>query len=269
VHSDRGITYAAQKPETTRLTEGAWWPQDYSGPPLLSFAAEEAAEMGLSLNDEITVNILGRDIVATIANLREVDFSSAEMGFVMTLNPSAVAGAPHSFIATVYADEASEAAILRDIANAFPNITAIRVRDAIDQVSGVLTSLAAAISYGAAATLLTGFLVLIGAAAAGEQSRTYEAAVLKTLGASRGRILTSFALRSALLGGAAAIVALAAGIAGGWAVSNYVMETEFVVIWSSALAIVIGGVLATLTASLAFAWRPLTARPAQVLRAKE
>jgi putative ABC transport system permease protein len=80
-------------------------------------------------------------------------------------------GAPHSFIATVYAEKTAEAAILRDIANAFPNITAIRVRDAIDQVSGVLNSLVAAISYGAAATLLTGFLVLIGAAAAGEQSR--------------------------------------------------------------------------------------------------
>lgn len=269
VRSDRGITYAATKPDSTKLTAGEWWPEDYTGPPLLSFATEEAAEIGLVLGDEITVNILGREITATIANLREVDFSTAEMGFVMTLNPHAVAGAPHSFIATVYAEEAAEAAILRDVANAYPNITAIRVRDAIDRVSGVLTGLAAAISYGAAATLLTGFLVLIGAAAAGEQSRTYEAALLKTLGATRRRILISFALRSAFLGAAAAIVALAAGIAGGWAVSYFVMETSFAVIWSSAIAIVIGGVLATLLASLAFAWRPLMARPAQVLRARE
>lgn len=188
---------------------------------------------------------------------------------MLTLNPAAVAAAPHSFISTVYAEEAAEAAILRDLATTFPNITAVRVRDAIEQVSSVLASLAAATSYGAAATLLTGFLVLIGAAAAGENARTYEAAVLKILGASRRRILYSFALRAILLGAAAGSVALLGGIIGGWAVSTFVLKTSYSVIWSSALGIVGGGVLATLLAGLMFAWRPLAARPARVLRARE
>ncbi|WP_425040289.1 ABC transporter permease [Primorskyibacter sp. S187A] len=269
LEGDRGLTYATSVPERTRLTSGTWWPEDYTGPPLLSFAAEEAEEMGLLLGDEITVNILGRDITATIASFREVDFSTAGIGFIMTMNPSALQAAPHTFIATVYAEESAETAILRDLASQFPNITAIRVRDAIDRVSDLLAGIAAATSYGAGATLLTGFLVLIGAAAAGERARTYEAAVLKTLGASRGRILRSFALRAALLGGAAALVALFAGILGGWAVSTFVMETEFAVIWPNALAVVTGGVLATLLAGLLFAWRPLAARPAGVLRTKE
>ncbi|SFT38283.1 ABC transporter permease [Sedimentitalea nanhaiensis] len=269
VRGDRGLTYATELPETTRLVAGTWWGPDYDGPPQISFAAAEAAEMGLSLGDTLTVNILGRDITATITSFREVDFSTAGLGFVLTMNPSALSAAPHSFISTVYAEETAEAEILRDLATAYPNITAIRVRDAIDRVSGVLAGIAAATSYGAAATLLTGFLVLIGAAAAGEQARTYEAAVLKTLGASRRRILSSFALRAAILGAAAGIVALAAGIAGGWAVSRFVMETGFTVIWPSALGIVTGGVVATLLAGLGFAWRPLAARPAQVLRGRE
>ena len=126
-----------------------------------------------------------------------------------------------------------------------------------------------AVRWGAAATLLTGFLVLIGAAAAGEGARTYEAAVLKTLGATRARILQSFALRSALLGGGAGIVALGAGILGSWAVTTFIMDSSFAVVWPSALGIVVGGVLATLLAGLIFAWRPLAARPAQVLRARE
>jgi putative ABC transport system permease protein len=185
------------------------------------------------------------------------------------MNPNALSGAPHTFISTVYAEEAAEAQILRDLAGMFPNITAIRVRDAIDRVSEVLSGLAAATSYGAAATLLTGFLVLIGAAAAGTGARTYEAAVLKTLGATRRRILFSFALRASILGFGAGAVALGAGIAGGWAVSRFIMETDFVVIWSNALAIVCGGVFATLLAGLAFAWGPLAAKPAHVLRARE
>lgn len=269
LEGDRGVTYSTDLPDNTTLTAGTWWTPDYDGPPQISFAAEEALEMGLTLGDKLTINILGRDITAEITSLREVDFSTAGIGFIMSMNPSALAGAPHSFISTVYAEEEAEAQILRDLAGQFPNITAIRVRDAIDQVTDLLAGLAAATSYGAAATLLTGFLVLIGAAAAGEGARTYEAAVLKTLGAGRGRILKSFALRAAILGAGAGIVALAAGIGGGWAVSYFVMDTDFNVIWPSAFGIVGGGVLATLLAGLAFAWRPLAARPAQVLRARE
>ena len=269
VTGDRAVTYANAMPEGTRIMAGEWWPTDYDGPPQISFAEEEAREMGVGLGDTITMNVLGRDITGTITSLREVDFSTGAMGFVLTMNERALAGAPHTFISTVYAEEQAEAQILRDVAGSAPNITAIRVRDAIDQVTEVLAGLAAATSYGAAATLLTGFLVLIGAAAAGERARTYEAAVLKTLGASRGRILRSFALRAALLGAAAGVVAIGAGIAGGWAVTHFIMQTGYAVIWPSAIAIVLGGVLATLLSGLAFAWRPLAARPAQVLRARE
>ena len=269
LEGDRGVTYSAELPPRTRLTEGTWWGPDYTGPPQISFAAEEALEMGLEIGDTLTVNILGRDITAEVTSFREVDFSTAGIGFILSMNPGALAGAPHSFISTVYAEEAAEAAILRDLAGAFPNITAIRVRDAIDRVADVLAGLAAATSYGAAATLVTGFLVLIGAAAAGESARTFEAAVLKTLGAARRRILASFALRAGLLGLAAGIVALAAGIAGGWAVSRFVLDTDYSVIWTSAFAIIIGGILANLAAGLLFAWRPLAARPARILRARD
>jgi putative ABC transport system permease protein len=269
VRGDRGVTYAATPGAKTNITQGKWWDEDYSGPPLISFAAEEAEEIGLKLGDTLTINVLGRDITGEIVNFQEVDFSTAGIGFILTMNPSALQGAPHTFISTVYAEEQAEAAILRDLATAYPNITAIRVRDAIDRVADVLGGLAAATSYGATATLLTGFLVLIGAAAAGADARTYEAAMLKTLGASRRMIAASFILRAALLGLAAGSVALFAGILGGWAVSTFVMETDYSVIWPSALMIIAGGIIATVLAGLGFARRALQARPARVLRARE
>jgi len=143
------------------------------------------------------------------------------------------------------------------------------VRDGIALVTEALQGLAAATSYGAAATLLTGFIVLIGAAAAGERARVFEAAVLKTLGATRATILASFALRSAMLGAAAGTVAICAGALAGWAVMTFVMDGTYRFEWISATAIILGGAMATLLAGLAFAWRPLAARPAGVLRAKE
>jgi putative ABC transport system permease protein len=269
VRGDRGITYAATPPQGTTLVAGEWWAPDYSGPPLVSFAAEEAEEIGLKLGDQVTVNVLGRDITATIASLRDVNFSTAGIGFVMALNPAALQGAPHTHIATVYAAAGAEARILRETTQTWANITAVRIREAIDRVAEALSAIATATAWAAAGTLVTGFVVLIGAAAAGERARTYEAAILKTLGAGRGRILASFALRAGLLGAAAGAIAILAGGLAGWAVMTFVMEGEFRFEPVSALAIVTGGVLATLLAGLAFAWRPLAARPARVLRAQD
>ena len=269
LQGDRGVTYSDRPPEGAVVTAGEWWPENYDGPPQISFAAEEGAEMGLSLGDRLTINILGRDIEGEITSFREVDFSTAGIGFILSMNPGALAGAPHTHIATIHADEAAEGRILRELASAFPNITAIRVKDAIDRVTEVLAGIAAAVTYGALATLVTGGIVLIGAAAAGERARTYEAAVLKTLGASRRTILLNFALRSALLGAAAGVVAILAGGLAGWGVTRFVMNTAFEFEPASALAIVAGGILATLVAGLSFAWRPLAARPARVLRARE
>jgi putative ABC transport system permease protein len=269
VRGDRGITYAATPGPKTRITAGTFWPEDYTGDPQISFAAEEAAEIGLHLGDRMTVNILGRDITATITSFREVDFSNAGMGFVMTLNPSALTGAPHTHIATVYAPPEAEAQILKDVTKTWPNITAIGIREAVDRVAEALSAIATATAWAAAGTLLTGFVVLIGAAAAGERARIYESAILKTLGATRGKILASFALRSALMGAAAGVVAVIAGGISGWAVMTFVMDAPYRFEPLSALGIVTGGVLATLLAGLFFALRPLNARPAQTLRAQE
>lgn len=269
VQGDRGVTYSAAPPARTTLTEGAWWAEDYTGPPLISVVAEEAGEIGLKIGDSMTVNILGREITAEVASFRDVNFSTAGMAFTLAMNPGALAGAPHSWLATIYAEEAGEAAILRDLSRAYPNITLISMREAIGRVTGLMGSIAAAITYGALITLVTGAVVLIGAAAAGERARTYEAAVLKTLGAPRAALLLNFALRSMILGAAAGLVAVLAGGLAGWAISYVVMDTEFAFNLVSALLIVGGGVLVTTLAGLAFAWRPLAARPAQVLRARE
>lgn len=269
VRGDRGITYAAAPGEKTRITAGTFWPKDYTGDPQISFAAEEAEEIGLRLGDTMTVNILGRDITATITSFREVDFSNAGMGFVMTINPAALAGAPHTHIATVYAPPEAEARILKDATKTWPNITAIGIREAVDRVAEALSAIATATAWAAAGTLITGFVVLIGAAAAGERARLYESAILKTLGATRGKILASFALRSALMGGAAGVVAVVAGGISGWAVMTFVMDATYRFEPRSAIGIVAGGVLATLLAGLFFALRPLAARPAATLRAQE
>ena len=269
LRGDRGVTYAAGRPEDVELVDGAWWPADYDGPPLLSFSAEHADLLNLEIGDSVTVNVLGREITGEIANTRVVDFSDMGINFLMAFDPGAFEGAPHTHIATVYATPEAEAALLRAVSDPFPNVTAIRVRDAIDRVSDGLGQIAAAARWGAAVTLVTGLVVLLGAAAAGERRRIYEAAILKTVGAARARILSSFAIRAALTGAAAGAVAILFGAAAGWGVITFVMEADYAFEPVSALLIVAGGAAASLAAGLGFALRPLAARPARVLRARE
>lgn len=269
VRGDRGVSYAGPLPEGTKITAGEWWPEGYRGEPQISFAAAEAEELGLGLGDRLTVNILGREITGTITSLREVDFSNAGMGFVIVMNETALAGAPHSHIATLYAPPEAEARILREVTREWPNVTAIRIREAVDRVSEALSSIATATAWAAAGTLLTGFAVLIGTAAAGERARSYEAALLKVLGATRRRILLSFTLRAAFLGAAAGAVAVFAGAVSGWAVMRFVMESPYRFEPLSALGIVVGGVAATLLAGLVFAGRSLRVKPARLLRAQD
>lgn len=269
VRGDRGLTYADAMPEGTRLTAGTWWQEGHSGPPQVSFAAKEAAEIGLKLGDNIAVNVLGREIEAEITSLREVDFRTGGIGFVMMLSPDALRGAPHTHIATVYSDPSEEGRVLRELAQRWPNITAIPIRDAVASAGEALSALATATSAAALATLLTGFVVLIGAAAAGERARVYEAAVLKVLGASRLAILGGFALRSGLAGAVAGLVAVLAGSVASFAVMRFVMELPWSFAPLPALAVILGGIAVVLLSGALFLWRPLAARPAGVLRARD
>ncbi|TIW29755.1 MAG: ABC transporter permease, partial [Mesorhizobium sp.] len=96
LRGDRGLTYEASIPANATLTEGTWWPHDYAGEPLVSFSAEEGKEIGLKLGDTITVNVLGRNVTAKIANFRQVEWETMGINFVMVFSPSTFAGAPHS-----------------------------------------------------------------------------------------------------------------------------------------------------------------------------
>ncbi|WP_045387255.1 ABC transporter permease [Falsirhodobacter sp. alg1] len=263
LRGDRGITYANSFDET--VVKGAIWPEDYSGTPQVSFSAEAAGEMHIGLGDRITVNVLGRDIEAEITSLRDVDFSDAGLGFVMVFNPSALAGAPHTTIATIRSGE-DDADMLNGLARDFPNVTAIRIADAIQRVIEILTAVGTATRAAAAITLVAGLAVLVGAAASAEAARLREAAILKVLGASRAWVLATFAARTVLTGAAAGVVAAAAGMAAGWGVMRFVMEAPYSVAVGPALGIILGGILASVVAGALFLWRPLATRPAQVLR---
>ena len=268
IRGDRGITYFEELPKRFNLTKGQLWPKDYSGATQISFAAEQAEELGLGIGDNVTVNIMGREITGEITSLRNVDFSSAGIGFVIAMNPSALKTAPHSFIMTIYATTEAETAVFNNLSSRFSNITLIKVRNVIERVSNLLSSMATASSYGALTTLAMGFLVLLGSAASGQSARSYDAAILKTLGATRQDLIISYIIRFSLIGATAGFVAIFFAVGGAWCITSLVLELPFKIIWDTALMIIMGGLIANLLAGLYFATQALKIKPANFLRAQ-
>lgn len=229
---DRGITYAAALPEGSRVSAGEWWPADYRGEPLVSFDAQNAAGIGLKVGDKLTVNVLGRNITARVANFRTVDWRSFGINFVMVFSPNTFAGAPHTNLATIATSPdgkgATDAVLMRRLALDFPAVTAVRVKDALEAVNTIVAQLAMAIRGASGLAIAASLLVLGGALAAGQRARLYDAMILKTLGATRRFILSSYALEYAAIGLVAAVFGVVAGTAAGWGIVTQVMRIEFV-----------------------------------------
>lgn len=263
---DRGITYSATPPKGTVITDGKWWPADYQGPTLISLDDAVARGLGLKLGDPLTLNVLGREITGRIANLRKVDFSTGGQNFVLVLSPGLIDKAPHSFLATVKVSGSDENRMYMAVTDRFPNISTVRVKDAIAQVDTLLQQLAEGIRISSLVTILAGLLVLAGTIAAGARTRLYDATVLKVLGATRFQIAMVYVLEYGLLGVATGLIALVAGSLAAKVIAGQLLNTAFVFDARAVLWTVLGGAAATLLLGLLGTIAALNARPASRLR---
>ncbi len=268
LHGDRGITYSENLPEGSTLIKGEWWPQDYTGPPLVSFTDKLATELGLSIGDSITVNILGRNITAKIANTRAVKWRSFGINFVLVFSPNTLEKAPHMFLSTVTLPKQSEVSLMESISSGFANVTSIRVREVLGAVNSILENLIVAIRAASSLSFAAAIVVLAGAIAAGRRQRTYDAVVLKTLGATRKMLVRSYCLEYGILGLCSGIFALGVGSLGAFLVVEYVLDVKFVFFPGLALVTVFLAALGTVAVGLISSWRILGERPAAILRSQ-
>ncbi len=270
LQGDRGITYAKNIPENSTLSEGEWWPDDYDGPPLVSVSAEEAGELDLSVGDIVVINVLGRNIEAEIASLREVQWETLGINFVFVFSPNTFAGAPHAFLATLTASDSVannfDGSLLKRLAKEFPTVAAVRIRDALDTVNTLIGQLSTAIRAAALVALFSSVLVLAGALAAGNRERVQDAVILKTLGANRGSLMKMLVFEYSILGFATAIFAIFAGTLAAWFVISVIMDFAFIVLPGVSLTTILVALAFTIVLGLAGTWRILGLKAAPYLR---
>lgn len=268
LRGDRGLTFAASPPPETQIVRGEWWPADYDdgAKPLVSISRDIGEAFSLEPGDTLTVNVLGRDITAEIANWREIEWQSLRMNFAMVFSPGLIDKAPYSLIATAHMPREMEEPVDRMIGMDFPNVSAIRVREALEAANAILAGIGTALNATSSIAIVAGVLVLAGAVAAGRRKRIYDAVVLKTLGATRGNILYAYALEYGILGLATGVIAALFGSLAAWSVLVLIMEASWTFLPMTIFGPIAIGLAATLSAGFIGTWQALRSPAAPLLR---
>ncbi|HVE51578.1 MAG TPA: FtsX-like permease family protein [Casimicrobiaceae bacterium] len=247
------LSYSARLPEGNRVASGRFWPADARGLGAgMSLEDGIAQSLGVKLGDTLTFDIAGSRVSAKITSLRKVDWDSFRVNFFAIFPPGAINDQPSTFIAAFRAPE-SDRGWLAPLVQKHSNILAIDVGEMMQQVQGIVDRVSRAIEFVFLFTLAGGLLVLQAAVAATQDERRFDAAVLRTLGASRRQLLSAQVAEFLLLGALAGLVAAGGATAIGWALSDRVFRVPFdanPLVWlygigGGALAVTIAGWLGT------------------------
>jgi putative ABC transport system permease protein len=264
--NDISLSAIGPEPVNSGVVAGRWWPAGYAGPPLVAVGVDAARGEALKVGDAITLEALGRRIDARVAALRRIDFAGFGANVPLVLDPASLAGAELRNVAIARATPAEERRATMALGRAFPSVTVISVREALETAADLFDRLALAIRGAAAVAALAGLLVLAGAIAARAQARSREAAILKVLGASTGQILAAYAVEYGAVGLIAGAAGVALGFAAAWPVVVKVFEATWSVDWTGVAALVAGAVLLAAGGGLLAALAALSRRPAPTLR---
>jgi len=267
LRGERGLTFAAAPPSGSTLTAGRWWTAAEGRGALVSIDERLAGALGLRIGDPLTVSVLGLERTARISSFRRIAWDTLGFNFVMVFSPGALGDVPHNLAATIDMPAARSAAVTRALLPRFPSTSVVEVGGVLRQVQDVVGQMATAIGVAAGIAVLAGTAVLLGAIAAARAARTYDAVMLKVLGATRRQVLATQAMEYAALAAIVGAVALILGAGGGWFVVTRVFGFDWLPDWGVVLATLVGGAAATVAIGVAGTLPVLRAKPAAALRA--
>jgi putative ABC transport system permease protein len=248
------VTYRAQLQANEELIDGRWWsdapPQGVAEVSIEERFSDRDSDgnfrLGsrISVGDEMRFDVLGRTIPARVTSVRRVNWQDFRAGgFMFVFRPGTFDDAPHTYIATLQGprDPDTRARMQGALTAKFPNVTVIDLREILQTIQTIVNNVTLAVTVVGILVLLSGALILIGAVSMTKFRRVYEAAILKTLGASSKLVAAILVLEYGVLGAIAGTVGALGAIVLSWAVARYALELP----WQAVPSITIVGIVAT------------------------
>jgi len=223
------ITYRDHLEANEKVVDGKFWNSPTPGDEMPEVSVERGLHerAHVDVGDVMRFDILGRAVEARVSSIRDVQWEDARSGgFMFVFRPGPLDKAPQTFIAILTAppDPADRGRFQRDLVARFPNVSAIDVREILATLQQAVGNVTLAISIVGAVALVSGILILAGAVAMTKFQRVYEAAILRTLGASTRTLAAMLALEYGGLGLLAGVVGAGGAIALTWGVSRHVFD---------------------------------------------
>ncbi|MFZ9030565.1 MAG: ABC transporter permease [Robiginitalea sp.] len=263
------VTYRDSLTPSERLLEGTWVPryEAAEGPVPISLSDNVARDAQVSVGDRIVFNVQGVLMETVVSSIREVDWGRLQLNFSVVFPEGVLEQAPRFHVLTTYApDEMKSASFQQDLVRAYPNISVLDIRQLLSVVSDILDKLSWVIRFMAFFSILTGFIVLLGAVRTSKFQRIRESVLLRTLGAKSGQILRITALEYLFLGGIGSLMGVVLALLGTQLLAYGVFELNFVPSWIPFLIVFPLISLTVLTIGLFNSRAVLNSPPLEVLR---
>ena len=265
------ITYRSNLAANERIVAGKMWEPTPSEEPEVSIEQFISENFKINVGDTVRFDVLGRTIAAKVTSVRFVEWSESRTGgFMFLFRPGVLEKAPHSFIGFLHGpqDLEARARLQTALVSVAPNVSVIDGREIIDAIKSVIDNVTLAVTVVGTLVVLSGLMILIGAVAMTKFRRVYEAAIFKTLGATRRLIATVLVLEYGLLGILAGSIGAGGAIGLSWAVSKYALEIPFKpLLGLSSVGVVITTVLVAVIGMMS-SWEVLQRKPLATLRAE-
>jgi putative ABC transport system permease protein len=238
------VTYRPHLEGNEEVIAGRWWDATPSAEPEVSIEEGFLERQRIQVGDRMRFDVLGRVVTARVASIRRVNWENFRAGgFMFVFRPGAFDGAPHTYISTVRGpqDDVQRARMQASVVAQFPNVSIIDLREILTTIRTVVDKVTLGVTVVGGLVFFSGTLILIGAVSMTKFRRVYEAAILKTLGASSRLIAATLLLEYGVLGAIAGTIGALGAIGLSWAIATYALELP----WTAAPALTIGGIFAT------------------------
>jgi putative ABC transport system permease protein len=267
VDREFNLSWAAQPQLDNVIVAGRWWTSAERGQPLFSVEEGIAQTLGIRMHDRLAYDVAGTRLEGRVGSLRKVQWDSFRVNFFVVSPPGTLDGYPASFVTSFHLP-AERAALMDLLVKRFPNLLVIDVAAVLGQVQRIMDQLVRAVEFVFLFGLLAGLVVLFAAISATHDERVYDAAVLRTVGATGRQLLAAQAAEFVAIGALAGTLAAIGASALGMVLATQVLSVPYAIdpwVWGAGL---IGGTLGVLLAGLAGTRRVLSTPPMEIFRGK-